>query len=205
MRKNHVTDEIDEYYKNSDSANHKGLNSTGAKAAVLISIILIIVVFLIMMIMLFSEAITMRVVMNTGLSAALLLGLCLLIIPAVLRNKKRSRCTVEVTLRCIDLNQRISYSGEDNRYRTVVYAPVWEYDCNGSTYTYAENLYSNTDVPQVGTERQGFINPDDPSELYRPNPTASAVVLFMGVIITLAGMFGLIITNILMNFIESFD
>ena len=205
MRKNDTLNEIDEYYRNSDTEkNSTGKSNTlDAKAAALIVFILLAVTFTILMFAAISgsEIITPRVMMNIGLSITLLFGICLLVIPPILRNKKKNRCTTEVTLRCIDLNKRTSYNSDDHSLKTVTYAPVWEYDYNGETYTYAENIYSNMDVPQIGTERQGFIDPQNPSELYRPNPAAAGLVLIVGILSVLTGIFGLVIINLIMEFV----
>lgn len=201
MRKNDISDESNEFYPE----NENSPSSANSKLVPIIVVLFIMIATaaLAILIMLVSDKLTVQFVFNAGLTMALILGLCLLIIPPARRKKKQSRCTMAVTLHCVDLIKKIQYDSDNHQHKTVTYAPVWEYWYNGRSYVYAENVYTNVDVPEIGSEREGFIDPDKPSELFRPDPAAAAILMFMAIIITFVGTAGLIVVNILFRIIES--
>lgn len=135
-----------------------------------------------------------RLAVNCAICGFTLVGIGLIVIPPLIHNKKMKIFTVSIEACCIDLDFR--YSKSKHGGRTKLYAPVWEYDYNGNMYTYKENTYTNVNVPQIREVRQLLLNPDEPSELYRPSASIRIMLLIMGLAFSVMGTIGLIMYNI---------
>ena len=122
-------------------------------------------------------------------AASMLIGLGALVLPLISDKMKRDRCTLSVEAKCVEVLSRVSSgSSRGRRHRHRVYAPVWEYWCDGRQIRKAESTYSNISVPQVGSTAELKVNPDDPEDLYRRNSAAKFLTALIGAIFIGVGM-----------------
>lgn len=77
----------------------------------------------------------------------------------------KKRCTQKVIATCTD--KRRVYE-DDN---TPSYYPVYEFDYNGNHYKVSKD--QNVYKPEIGTEHEIYINPDNPEEYYHPKADAA--------------------------------
>lgn len=113
-------------------------------------------------------------------------GVLMLIMPFVKRRCKLKVCTETVTATCASLDSRVVHSKHGVRHYT--YAPKWEYTVGGKAYKHQENQYSNRGVPVVGEEYEILVNPYDPNEIYRHDPSGLRFMLIMGACFTVSGV-----------------
>ena len=135
-----------------------------------------------------------RFALNCVIGAFALVGIGFIVIPPVIHNKKMKKFTISIEACCIDLDFRYSRSKHGRSIK--LYAPIWQYDYNGNMYTYKENTYTNVNVPQIREVRQLLLNPDEPSELYRPSAFVRIMLLIMGLAFAAFGILGLVMYNI---------
>lgn len=142
--------------------------------------------------------IDMQVKKNTGetfftdrnilamISAAFFIaGILMLVMPFVKRHFLLKVCTLPIMATCIDLDLRLS---SNRRSRSHVYAPKWKYTVNGKEYEHQENSYTNMNVPKIGSEYEILVNPYDPDQIYRNDPSSMKFMVIFGIIFMLAGI-----------------
>lgn len=101
----------------------------------------------------------------------------------------KTRCTIAVSAKCIDLDKHDMINS--NGSHTTVYAPVFNYYYNGTSYNIKLNNYSNVDVPIVGEYKDIYINPDNSEDVYRPSVKQNLIVLGIGIGTIISSGFGL--------------
>ena len=124
-----------------------------------------------------------------------LIGL-LLIVSAFTEPKRMLRyCTEKVTGVCVDYKMSISANSNRNMSR----APVYEFSYNGETRRIAESTFSNFANPQIGDEREIYIDTESLDEVYEPIRAAklSKFTCLIGMLFAAAALFGLVMTLIL--------
>lgn len=124
-----------------------------------------------------------------------LIGL-LLIVSAFTEPKRMLRyCTEKVTGVCVDYKMSISANSNRNMSR----APVYEFSYNGETRRIAESTFSNFANPQIGDEREIYIDAESLDEVYEPIRAAklSKFTCLIGMLFAAAALFGLVMTLIL--------
>ena len=94
--------------------------------------------------------------------------------------KAKNRCTAEVEAVVVDVKSRLS-SGK-NRHR--VYCPIFEYQYYGQTFQKSPDVYTNVGVPKIGDTKTVYINPNDPTDLYIKNYSATILSLILGLLFT---------------------
>lgn len=112
-------------------------------------------------------------------SGFFLIGSAMAILPLLKRHFLLKKCTETVMAKCVYLDSHINRGNRRNRRS---YAPKWEYVVDGKVYEHQETIYTNVHVPNVGEEYEIFVNPQDPSQIYRHNPFAAVVSLLIGII-----------------------
>lgn len=122
-----------------------------------------------------------------------LIGLAVMIFPNLANSMKKHRCTFPVEGTCVGHNSRIQRStstrrGHRHHYSHKVYAPIWEYFCDGRLIKNAENVYSNVNVPQVGDVCELMVNPNDPMDFYRHIGGTVILTIFIGLLFVAAGL-----------------
>lgn len=78
-------------------------------------------------------------------------------------------CTQPVQAVCVDLERRRSRKGR------ATYSPVWEYEYHGQLIRVRSNFSSNVGVPQVGSPKTLYVDPNDP---YRFRTKVSGWIVF---------------------------
>jgi hypothetical protein len=101
----------------------------------------------------------------------------------------KTRCTIDVRAKCIELDKHDMINS--NGVYTTVYAPVFNYYYNGTSYKIKLNNYSNVDVPVVGEYKNIYVNPDNSQDVYRPSIKQNLVVLVIGIGTIISSGFGL--------------
>ena len=103
-------------------------------------------------------------------------------------------CTEKVMGVCVDYKMSIASGSNRNMSR----APIYEFSYNGETHRIAENTFSNFANPQVGDEREIFIDPESLDEIYEPVRAAqlSKITCIIGIIFSAVALFGLVMTLI---------
>lgn len=127
----------------------------------------------------FNFEITEEMIIYLCLFGFLIAGICILIVPMLIRKKKLETCTLTVEARCIDMQYRWHHSRKGRAHK--VYAPKWEYMVNGQIYTHQETGYSNVGIPNIGDVEEVLVNPDDPNELYRYVKSQDLIVKVIGI------------------------
>lgn len=93
----------------------------------------------------------------------------------------KNACTEQVSAVCVYLKEKIEHNSRTTTH--TIYAPVFEFQFRGNTYCVAEK-YGNGNVPPVGSRRDIYINPFEPTEFYRKQSNVSLVIvciLFMAI------------------------
>lgn len=90
----------------------------------------------------------------------ILIGIGMLTYPSFVEKKILQRCTVPVKAKVVDLIKQHTRKGGR------IYTPVYEYCYNRRTFRQRDKTATNANVPKIGDEMEGYVNPDDPSELY---------------------------------------
>lgn len=78
-------------------------------------------------------------------------------------------CTQPVQAVCVDLERRRGSRGR------AAYLPVWEYEYHGQLIRVRSSLSSNMGVPQVGSPKTLYVDPNDP---YKFRAKVSGWILF---------------------------
>lgn len=112
-------------------------------------------------------------------------GLLMIIMPFLKRHFMLKKCTETVMAKCVYVDSQMN-SGKKGARR--VYAPKWEYYIDGRFYVHQENTYTNVHVPKVGEEHEIFVDPNDPDQIYRHNPSILIIMLIMGIMFTAGGI-----------------
>ena len=81
--------------------------------------------------------------------------------------KKEQQCSQTVLAKIVELK---SSADSPN-----MFAPVYEYSFNGNSYRKESNVYTNYNVPAVGTERKLLIDPNNPDVYTDPERNASTM------------------------------
>jgi hypothetical protein len=102
---------------------------------------------------------------------------------------KKTRCTKVVSAKCIDLDKY--YITDSDGLDKTVYAPVFNYHYNETSYNVKLDKYSNVDVPMVGDYEKIYINPDNPEDVYRPSLAQNISVLGLGIGSIISSLIGL--------------
>jgi hypothetical protein len=127
----------------------------------------------------------------------MLIGLAFIIIPLLLKRRKLNRCSEKLMATCVKLDSHISTDSDGSSTR--VYCPTWRFYFGGLEYNVKEKGYSNINVPKKGEERELYVNPENPREIYRKNPFVTAILVIMGAIFFLIGFL-----TVTFNFVFSF-
>ncbi len=96
-----------------------------------------------------------------------------------------SNCTQPVQAVCVDLERRRGSRGR------AAYLPVWEYEYHGQLIRVRSSLSSNMGVPQVGSPKTLYVDPNDP---YKIRAKVSGWIL----IDVIAGLFVVMILAIIL-------
>lgn len=110
------------------------------------------------------------------------IGIALIILPQYFYKKKAEVCNVTVDAVCTHLNKKRGDKG------STLYAPVWEYVYNDRAYKYAENVYSNINVPSEGDVLTLNIDPNNPSDAYRSDKSLGIILGITGVVFIIFGV-----------------
>lgn len=121
----------------------------------------------------------MQVVPILMLATLMIAGAVMILATYFNHRAKMQRCTEIITAVCIRLNERLSHS---DHHTTTVYAPVYNYYYDGQEYTVDETTYSNVGVPEVGSEVEIRINPQQPDDCYRPMARSRVILYVMGTV-----------------------
>lgn len=108
-----------------------------------------------------------------------LAGVLMIVMPRLKRKAMLNVCTETVLAKCIALDSHISHGKHRS---TRVYAPKWEYFIGGTFYEHQENTYTNVNVPKIGDLTEILVNPDDPNQIYRHNPSVLLITTIMGIV-----------------------
>lgn len=207
MAKNDLLDEIDEYKKENSNSGARLRPEMKAMILLIVAASLGLSLYIAVVALLYAsgkesgnEIISDRFFVISILSVFLVLGLGFLTAPILYRRKISARCSVPVTVRCVGIRSTLS---GDHEHSQRLYAPDWEYEFYGNKYINHENVYTNVNVPKVGSETEAYLNPDDPEELYRPNRFTSVLFLILGIVFTFVGVSGIIITLIIFSKISA--
>lgn len=119
-----------------------------------------------------------------------LMGACIFLMPILKRIYMLKRCTEKIRAVCIDLYEEVRHEPEGGT--SAVYIPKWEYSYDGKVYQQYEDRRTNVGVPNVGSERMIYVNPDDPNEIYRSNFQASIFTVIVGGAMAVVGFLLLI-------------
>ena len=136
---------------------------------------------------------TERLAANCCVSVFVLVGIGLTVLPSVIHKSKMKKFTVPTEAVCINLDVHISRSRKGGK--TITYAPTWEYDFNGNLYTFKESTYTNLSVPKIGAVYHLLVNPNEPSEIYRPVKSVRILLFVIGFMFAAMGIFALVTYN----------
>ena len=114
-----------------------------------------------------------RVIVTLVLSAFVIAGLAVVIIPVLKYKRLKKVCTVSVTAKIVEYLSRYSDGKK-------LYCPIYEFDFDGKKYNVSKNVYTNIGVSPVGTLIDMKINPNDPNEFLNKEPS-SIVLLIIGI------------------------
>ncbi len=78
-------------------------------------------------------------------------------------NQLKYVCSAVVNAKCIALDKDLS--GRSNR---PIYAPMWEFELHGKVYRTLENVHSTNPKASVGEVQEIYVDPNDPTTMYRP-------------------------------------
>lgn len=121
-------------------------------------------------------------------TAITLIGLAMLVVPGVLENAAERKCKKQVSAECIDLKELKLSNGE------IAYAPIYQYEHNGETYTKCTEKYKKNEVPTIGSKIKFRINEKKPKEVYIKASKASLMLIYIiGASFFIAGI-GMVIT-----------
>lgn len=90
---------------------------------------------------------------------------------------------------CIQVNSHVSHHHDGD---ITMYQPVWEYYYNCQKYTSAMNSSDSYINIQVGTEREIYINSDDPLEIYTVFLKSIICQTLLGLLFFAGGALGII-------------
>lgn len=121
-------------------------------------------------------------------TAITLIGIAMLVVPGILENSAERRCKKQIIAECVDLKE-IKLSDE-----SIAYAPVYQYEYNGSSYTKCTEKYKKNEVPSIGSKLEIRINEKKPEDVYIKASKASLMLIYIiGASFFIAGI-GMIIT-----------
>lgn len=112
-----------------------------------------------------------------------------ILLKIILSSKNKTENWIMISAKCIGLDQR--YSTDSNGQSKIVYAPKYSYNYFGTEYNSQSELYSNIDIPEIGTYQDVYINPINPSEIYRTSIKNNIFLIILGIIFVLSGTVGL--------------
>lgn len=98
--------------------------------------------------------------------------------------RKRRYCTEKVTGVCVDL--QVSLTASHGRRRSRV--PIYEFYHAGEIHRIAENTYSNFANPQIGEEREIYVDAESLDEIYEPIRSRRIGRMYCGLGICFAAM-----------------
>lgn len=103
--------------------------------------------------------------------------------------RKRRYCTEMVRGVCVELKVSLSSS-----HRNRSYAPVYEFYFAGETRRIAESGYANFGNPQIGEEREIYLDTESLDEFYEPIRAAkmNKMTCGLGIAFAVAAVLGLI-------------
>lgn len=108
------------------------------------------------------------------------LGFLITVIPLIIQNKKKNRCTVPVESVIIRVNSKISV--DNDGHRRTVYSPVYAFTYNGKRIEYCSKIYSNIEKNIVGDNKTLYINPNDENDIYIEMNIKTCIILaFIGI------------------------
>ena len=109
-----------------------------------------------------------------------IVGLCMVIIPILIKKRKEKKCIYHVFATIVGHETTYGDSGE-------LYAPIYKYEYNKKTYEVCTEMYSNIGVKEVGTIIDLMINPDNPKE-FIDNNNFSKTAIIMGILFLIASV-----------------
>lgn len=130
---------------------------------------------------------------NCCVSVFALVGIGLVVFPAIIHKTKMKTFTIPIEAVCIHLDRHVSRSRKGGT--TITYAPSWEYEYNGNIHIYKESTYTNLGVPKIGAVYQLLMDPNKPEELYRPVRAVRIMLYVMGALFAFIGIFALVMYN----------
>ena len=116
----------------------------------------------------FSTRIVLIVCLIVGLACAAVGGVLL-----YNRFSDKAACTEKVQGVVIEL--RATKTGKKNHKKTA-YAPVYQYDYQGTTYTYVSNVYSSPAPFSEGEQIDIMVDPTDPEHIFVPDDNGSLIL-----------------------------
>lgn len=101
-------------------------------------------------------------------------GLALVISAVSTIRYRADRCTYVTDAVCIDLVHRLSTDSDG--HSSSVYAPVYEFECNGRTQTIRSNHYTSRNfAPSIGSRATLHIDTEEFSDYYIGKPSNGLV------------------------------
>ncbi|MDE6743596.1 MAG: DUF3592 domain-containing protein [Lachnospiraceae bacterium] len=75
-------------------------------------------------------------------------------------------------------------SGHRSRRTSTVYSPLYEYEVDGKTYKFCNNIYSSR-YPTIGASATIYYNPKDPGDAYMKQSAVMGIIFsIIGVVLT---------------------
>lgn len=115
-------------------------------------------------------------------------GIFVIIMPYINNKIMLKKYSQVVKAKCIFHKSRI-------RHSVKVYCPVWEYSVNNVSYQSSEKDYTDIGLPKIDEEREIYVDPDYPDEIYRPNKSISITTVFGGLMFIGVGIYLIYLFN----------
>lgn len=118
-------------------------------------------------------------------------GLLMIVVPPVLRGRKKRRYTMAVDAEVVKRSQERRTHMHKGHHRTVlVYVLTWRYCANGEWVTWKSNFGSNAERRDVGDRGTLYLDPDDIRSVWEPDTDkgANAILFFMGLAFLFTGL-----------------
>lgn len=119
-----------------------------------------------------------------GLLLFLFSGIGIILSALTEPTRKRRYCTEKVTGVCVDFQVSLTASRGRRRSR----APIYEFYYAGETHRIVESTYSNFANPQIGEEREIYVDTESLDEIYEPIRSRKLSIMTCGLGICFVAM-----------------